>query len=110
MPLHPALSPFFNVTVSITPFVSYDSFNKPTYGTAVNYSAKVENSRMMLRTDFGMEEKSTRLIYLNTQVTTITTRDKLTLPAALAPVNPKILSVRTVYDVQGVNHIVLITE
>ena len=110
MPLHVALSKFFNQTVTIAPWASADDYNKPTYGTAVSYKAKIESDRRMIRTDFDMEEKSTRKIFLNTIVTTITTKDQLTLPAAFAPINPKILSIRTVTDVSGISHIVIQTE
>lgn len=111
MALSQHLAQFFNQTVTIEPFSTEDDFGGVrTYGTSVPYNAKIEAHTINIRTDFDREIKSTRLIYLNTQVTTITTKDLLTLPAAFAPTTPLILSVRTVLDRDGISHIVLKTE
>lgn len=111
MTLSQHLSGFFNQTVSIAPYsADSDNFGNPTYGTAVDYAAKIEFSTMNIRTDFDREIKSTRKIFLNTQVTTISTKDKITLPDAFAPVNPLILFVRIVLDRDGISHVVVQTE
>jgi len=110
MALSNNLSAFFNQTVTIAPYSSAADFGVLTHGTAVSYKAKIEQSTINIRTDFDREIRSTRLIYLNTQVTTIDTRDKLTLPAAFAPITPLIVTVRVVLDRDGISHIVLRTE
>lgn len=111
MALSQHLAQFFNQTITIAPFSTEGDFGGGmTYGTTVSYKAKIEAHVINIRTDFDREIKSTRLIYLNTQVTTISTKDLLTLPAAFAPITPLILSVRTVLDRDGISHIVLRTE
>lgn len=110
MALNTGLKKFFNQDVTIAPWSSAGTYNEPTYGTAVSYKAKIENRRTMIRTDFGMEEKSTRKIFLFTETTTFTTKDQITLPAAFAPTTPKILSVRIVTDIPGISHVVIETE
>ena len=110
MALSQHLAPFFNQTVTIAALSTEVDFGASTYGTAVSFKAKIEAHTINIRTDFDREIKSTRLIYLNTQVTTISTKDQLTLPAAFTPITPLILSVRIVLDRDGISHIVLRTE
>lgn len=104
------LAAFFNQTVTIEPYTGKDDFGKPTYGTGVDYAAKIEFSTMNIRTDYDREIKSTRQIFLNTTTTSFDTRDRITLPTAFQPTQPLILFVRVVLDRQGVSHIVLQTE
>ncbi len=111
MAIHQAIvSKFFKQTVTIEPHTgtSTDGYNKPTYGTAVSYSAKIEMAVENIRTDEQEDVVSSRKIFLSTQ-TAPATVDKITLPAGFEPLNPKILAVRTVTDDVGVNHIVLMT-
>ena len=110
MALSNFLSAYFNQVVTIAPFSSDGDFGGVTYGTAVSYNAKIESHVINIRTDFDREVKSTRLIYLDTQVETLTTQDLLTLPAAFAPTTPLILSVRIVLDRDEISHLVLRTE
>ncbi len=111
MALSKFLKPFFNQTVTIAPFLTRGDFGgSETHGTAVSYGAKIEAHAITIRTDFDRELKSTRLIYLNTQVSTITPKDQLILPDAFAPVKPLIISVRIVLDRDEISHIVLRTE
>jgi hypothetical protein len=110
MVLDQRLSPFFNQTVSIAPFLSNDDFGKASYKVAVAYEAKIEQATLNIRTDFDREIKSTRLIYLNTTNTQISTKDLLTLPTGFEPINPLILAVRIVLDKNGISHMVLRTE
>ncbi len=111
MALSQHLAAYFNQTVTIATFLTEDDFGGiRTYSTAVPYKAKIESHVINIRTDFDREIKSSRLIYLNTQVTTFSTKDLLTLPIAFAPITPLILSIRTVLDRDGISHIVLRTE
>jgi len=109
MAIATALKKLFNQTVTIKTKTGRDGYNKPTLGTAKTYSAKIERAARAFRTDDQREISSPRKIFLFTQ-DTITPEAEITLPAAFAPINPKILSVRTVTDLPGINHIVLITE
>lgn len=110
MPLHQTLKPYFNQTVTIAPLSSRDGYGKPTYGTAASYKAKIEMATEIIRMDNGEDVKSTRKIFLDSTDTSITVHDKLTLPSAFPPVNPKIFAVRAVLDREGLHHIVLVTE
>lgn len=109
MAIAKALKKLFNQEVTIEPRSGRDGYNKPTYGTAVTYKAKIEMAARAFRTDDQREIASPRKIFLFTQ-NTIDPEDKITLPAAFAPINPKILDVRTVTDLPGIHHIVLTTE
>lgn len=110
MALNSNLEPFFNQEVTIAPYSNEDQFGSITHGTAVTFKAKIEHATVNIRTDFDREVRSDRKIFLFTQITTIDTRDKLTLPAAFAPINPLIMAVRVVLDRDGISHIVLLTE
>ncbi len=111
MAIHPAIvSMLFKQTVTIAPKTgtSTDGYNKPTFGTAVSYLAKIEMSSENVRVSDNEEKISSRKIFINTQ-TAPDTDDLLTLPAGFEPLTPKILEVRTISDNVGINHIVLIT-
>jgi hypothetical protein len=110
------LKKYFTWTVTIEPFVSEDKFNRPTYGAAVTYKAKIERAERETRADDQHVVRSRRLIYLLTTNTGITTKDRLTVPAALEPLfearNPKIIDVRSVTKLGpngGVHQMVLET-
>jgi hypothetical protein len=107
--LNTALEKFFVHVVTIEPFTGEDDFNKPTYGTACEFRAKIERQQRILREDTMQTIRSRRLIYLYTTDTSITVKDRLTLPAGFEPLQPKITDVRVVSDHQGVHHIVLET-
>lgn len=109
MAIATALKKLFNQTVTIETKTGRDGYNKPTYTTTKSYSAKIERGAKAFRTDDQREITSPRKIFLFTQ-DTITPEAKVTLPAAFAPINPKILMVRPVTDLPGIHHIVLITE
>ena len=54
MAIHQAIvSKFFNqtVTIALKTGTSTDGYDKPTYGTAVSYKAKIERSVDNVRTD-----------------------------------------------------------
>ena len=112
------LDKFFIWTVTIEPFEGEDDFNKPSYGTACEYKAKIERQSRIERGESSQDIRNRRLIYLLTDDTNISVKDRLTLPAQFATGpnastdagrQPKILDVRIVHDDQGVHHIVLVT-
>lgn len=109
MAIQTALKKFFNQTVTIEPFVSEGDGNKPTYGTAKPFAAKIERQARQSRADDEHTIRSRRKIFLFTQDPTISTKDRLTLPAGFEPLQPPIVDVRTVTDIPGIHHIVLET-
>lgn len=107
--LNTALEKFFVYTVTIEPFTGENDFNKPTYGPACEYRAKIERQQRITREGDMQTIRSRRMIFLYTIDTSITVKDKLTLPAGWEPLQPKILDVRLVHDHNGVHHVVLET-
>lgn len=108
MALAAALKKLFTSTVTIAPLSSLDKFAKPTFGTAVSYSAKIERASERIVTNSGDEEVAGYKIFLAT--TTIPGVDaEITLPENYTPRTPKILEVRPVSDHHGINHIVVMT-
>jgi hypothetical protein len=110
MTISAALKPLFNQTVTIKNVSNNDGYDKPTYGTAKTYAAKIEMGARAFRTDDQREITNPRKIFLFTQDTDITPESQLTLPDAFPPINPQILMVRTVTDLPGISHVVLTTE
>ena len=90
-------------TVSVAPFASDDKYGAPTYGTAVDYDAAIEQKVRQVRDFNGQERVSTTRVFLNT-VTAISPKDKLTLPSGFTPQTPPIISVGRVSDEGGVHH------
>ena len=85
-----------------------DKYGSPTYGTAVSYSAKVEESEKTHTTVSGQEVAGGYKIFLDT--TSIPDiNGQLTMPTGFSPTNPPILAVRPVSDHNGINHIVIET-
>ena len=95
--------------VTIEPYAGDDEYNKPTYGTAKTYKAKIERQARYLLASDQVTIRSRRQIFLYTQDTTISNKDRLTLPSEFAPTQPQILDVRIAHDSKGVHHIVLET-
>jgi hypothetical protein len=109
MPMDPALKKLFIYEITLEPYSGQDGYAKPSYGTAKTYKARIERTRTMIRAADGHEEVSERRIFLDTTDTTITTKDRITLPTAFTPTKPKIIDVQVVSDHKGVHHVVLFT-
>lgn len=108
MALAAPLRKFFTSTVTIAPLSSIDEWAKPTFGTAVSYSAKIERASERVITNSGDEVVAGYKIFLDT--TTIPdVSAEITLPTGYDPTTPKILQVRPVSDHNGINHIVVVT-
>lgn len=83
----------FERTVTIEPFVSQTATGKPTYGTGVSYPARIILKDVGIRMLDGTVIIGKGRVYLP-GVYTVTTRDRVTLPAGiLSPSQPPILSV-----------------
>jgi len=92
--------------ITVAPYSSQDRYGAPTFGTAVSYTALVQQKVRQVRDLAGEERVSMVTVYVNT-TTAITPRDKLTLPAGFTPQTPPIISVARQSDESGLHHCVL---
>ena len=93
-------------TVAIKPWSSQDEYSEPTYGTSVNYKARVSGKRTLVRNAEGQEVVSTHAVYLG-QYLAASTKDEITLPDGT---KPPILSVKQSPDDAGGYATVLYVE
>ena len=101
---------FYKFTVTIEPWTGQsDDMNKPIYGPACPYLAKIERQERILREDNQTTIRSRRWVYLYTTDTSISTKDRITLPVGFEPRQPKILDVRSTMDHNGIHHMVIAT-
>ena len=84
-------------TVAIKPWSSQDEYTEPTYGTSVNYKARVSGKRTLVRNAEGQEVVSTHAVYLG-QYLAASTKDEITLPDGT---KPPVLSVKQSPDDAG---------
>lgn len=98
--------PLMVQTVTLTPWTGQNAYGEPTYGTAVSYTARVEGKVRMVRDSIGVERVSTVAVYLAT-TTSISPKDKLTLPSGWTPQSPPLLAVQRHADDSGDSHMVL---
>ena len=84
-------------TVAIKPWSSQDEYTEPTYGTSVDYKARVSGKRTLVRNADGQEVVSSKSVYLG-QYLDVTTKAQITLPDATTP---PILSVKQSPDDAG---------
>lgn len=96
-------------TVTIEPFTSASGGNNPSYGTAVTYRARCVGKIRRITDATGQERVSSVTTYLMAAPTTLTPRDRITLPAHFVPRQPKILSVGLTPDDSGLHHAVVYT-
>lgn len=101
----PLLTQVVTVEVAST---GLDGYGRPAYGDPRTVPARVVGRTRLVRTVAGDERVSTVTVYLG-EVTGITPRDRLTLPAPFAPSQPPILAVQRVPDVTGALHEVVLT-
>jgi hypothetical protein len=112
MAIDAALEELFDTTVTVAPRSGIDDYTKPTYGSAVTYSAHIERAEELLRTDVGQERVSKRKVFLYnaagwTGSNMPTANSQLTLPATHPPTTPQIIMVQPVSDENGIHHVVL---
>lgn len=114
MAIDPVLFDLFDTTVTIAKRTSThtDGYPKPGFGTATTYSAKIERSEDLVRTEQGHETVSRRKVYLYNAAGWGSSNmprvyDRLTLPDTHAPTTPQIMLVQPVSDENGINHVVL---
>lgn len=73
-----------NTPVNIYPFVKYDKFGTPSYGTAVQTMVYIEMHPKMIQNSTGQEVVSQARLYVIGNLT-YDVRDKLVLPDNKAP-------------------------
>jgi len=91
---------WFNQTVTIEPFTGVNAYGEPQYGTAVQYSAFVQQKPKLVRAATGQEVVSTAQVYLDGMVS-VGVQDRITLLGGSQPV---ILSVEALPDETGAVH------
>lgn len=91
-------APLMKQRVTIKPFAGYDSFGKPTYGTAVIYQCALIGEMKVVRNDAGQEVPSKQTAYLMSNAA-VRPEDQITLSTGDVgstqsyAINPRILSV-----------------
>ena len=91
-------------TVQVAARTSIDGGGKPTYGTDVDYGARVEMRSIRFRDAQGREITGRGIVYLAT-TTVFATTARMTLPASYSPRVPVLLEVRPVEDEVGIHHV-----
>lgn len=97
---------FMPHTVAIEPYSSQNSYGEATYGTAVNYPARVEMKSRRIAGSGGVEIAARGRVFLGT-TTVPTAKDRITLPASFMPTQPPILDACPVNDERGIHHVVV---
>lgn len=106
MPLELALKRMMDETIVRTPFSGKDAWNNPSFGTAVSYTARVQQKVVVLRNADGREVTSATQCYVAT-TDVFDERDLITLPSGYLPQQPPIIHVKPVHDEQGGHHTVV---
>ena len=107
MALAQPLKELFYHTVTIAPRSGYDEYAKPTYGAAVSYKAKIEQSGKLIMNAQGEEVVGKYTLFLDT-TTPPDVNGQLTMPSGFETVN-KIIAIRPVSDEFGINHVMVET-
>ena len=95
-----AFFPLMPHTVNIAPYVSRNSFGKPTYGADVAYRARVVYKNIHIRVSDGSEKVARGIVYLGSAVV-ISPEDRVTLPDATTP---PVLASHNYADDVGAHH------
>lgn len=98
-----ALATMLSQSITVTPWASQDGYGKATYGAAVSYRAQVVHAQKMVRRDDGQEVLATTQVILAGQPS-ISTKDRITLPAAFTPNQPPLLAVESFPDERGAGY------
>ncbi len=90
----------FTVTVTHKPFLSQDGFSEPTYGSGVNFKARVVREHKLVRNKEGQEVVSTAQCWLQGNPV-ISPADQITLEDATTPA---IVMIEQLQDEIGPSH------
>ena len=100
------LAPLLVHTVTLEPWSSQDGYGKPAYGAAVTYAARVVGRNRMVRDDQGREVVSSKQVQLGQKVS-VSTKDRITLPAGEVLQQPPIVAVGDSPDELGESYTVV---
>ena len=92
--------------VTVAPYVSQDGYGNPTYGDAVEYSARIVGKLKWLRTDAGVELVSRWHAYIGAS-SHFSVRDQITVSTDYDVTQPPIIAIERVADEFGTHHSVL---
>ena len=84
-------------SITLAPYAIYGEDSEPTWGTGVATACMITSKVQMIRDAAGLEKVSVAQILVD-GATTITLKDKITMPDGTIPL---ILSIDTVYDAAG---------
>lgn len=92
--------------VTIEPWLSMDRDNRPSFGAAVTYRARIAGKAIALRQVFGEQSTVIFDVYVNSNGARITVNDRLTLPADQTWVDhtPVIFAVGNYTDEDSTHH------
>src|SRR6266540_3063266 len=96
-------------TATFEPFVSEDGYGARTYGAAKTVRCRVEQLAKLVRNEHGREVVSNSRLFLKPVATddsayAPTIRDRYTLPAGYAPLQPPAISTERSNDEAGLHH------
>lgn len=94
---------FMAQVVEIEPQTGRDGYNKPTFGPAVKYQARVSGKQRMVKAADGRDVVASQTIYLGDSID-VSVNDQITLPDGYSPRQPNILSVSRIPDENGLHH------
>lgn len=100
-------------TVQIAPWTGNDKFGKPTFGADVAYRCRIVGKGLAIRQTQREELAAIFTVYVHAGAATITSRDRLTLPADGAftgpagSTTPAIFTVAKETDEDGHHHTVI---
>jgi hypothetical protein len=80
-----------------------------TYGAAVTYKARCVGKIQRVTDTTGQERISSVMTYIFGAPTSLSPRDRITLPARFTPRTPKILAIGQFPDESGLHHVTVIT-
>lgn len=96
-------------TVTVEPYSSQNKYGEESYGAAVSYRARCVGKVVKVTDMNGNERVSTVTTYLNAAPTSLTVRDRITLPSRFTVTTPEILAIGLVPDESGHHHAVVYT-
>tara|TARA_Y100000004_G_C8854352_1_gene386162 strand:+ start:386 stop:703 length:318 start_codon:yes stop_codon:yes gene_type:complete len=103
MAIDQQLTDFFPHTVTIAPYSAYNNYGEESFGSTRTAKAYVEAGNTLNRTDTVQEE--TRPVRAYVSDTSITVRDKITLPDGTTP---ETASIEKYTVVSGLEHTVVV--
>lgn len=99
-----ALKALCTQTVTIEPFTGVNANGEATYGAGVSYKAHIGGQNRMMRNALGQLVTDPLKVVLST-APSVSTKDKITLPATYTPQTPPIVGVAQLFHETGQSHV-----